>query len=196
MALNVQQAGADLMGFVFAPSKRSIEVKAAASICRKVNGVAKVGVFVNALPQRINEIAQLCQLDYVQLHGDESSFYARLIERPIIKAYKWHRQTDLAAVQNWPANWLLFDSVNDGQFGGTGQRFGWQELANQRLAVTKSLIVAGGLTPENVGDAIAILRPDGVDVSSGVETDGEKDADKIYQFIAAARAAERMMNLC
>ncbi len=186
-AQTAQESGADLIGFVFADSRRQIDVAKAASICKSVAGPGKVGVFVNQPLAEVNTIAAQCQLDYIQLHGDESAEYRRNLIRPLIRAVRVSPGFNPAELQTKTDSWLLLDSFVVGQPGGTGVTFDWQAIERPR----QKFFVAGGLNADNVADAIRILRPDGVDVSGGVETDGVKDLEKIRQFIAAARAAER-----
>ena len=189
------QAGADLVGFVFAPSRRRIDPATAAAISSSIIGPAKVGVFVDQPLNEVREIADHCRLDYIQLHGEESPEYSRSLNRPVIRACRIDSAFDPEQWATYPAEYLLFDSFVPGQAGGTGTAFDWRETCGRIRHSQQKFLVAGGLTPENVADAIRILNPDGVDVSGGVETDGVKDPDKIRKFIATARnAAERMQS--
>ena len=191
-AQTVAEYGADLIGFVFADGKRKIDVATAAAISAAVPGPGKVGVFVNQPLSEVLEIADRCRLDYLQLHGEEGPDYCRALNRPVIRACRVGPNFTPAAIANYPAEYLLFDSFVPGQAGGTGISFDWQTFRLRIGRPRQKILVAGGLTPDNVSEAIRILRPDGVDVSGGVETDGEKDLDKIRRFITAARlAAER-----
>ena len=185
------ESGADLIGFVFAASRRQIDVVTAAKICRSVARPGKVGVFVNQPLDEVNAIAAQCQLDYIQLHGDESAEYRRNLNRPLILAVRVGPNLNPAALETDAGSWLLLDSLVAGQQGGTGIAFDWQATRKLIGRPRQKFFVAGGLNAANVANAIRILRPDGVDVSGGVETDGIKDPEKIRQFIAAARAAER-----
>lgn len=191
-ALVAAESGADLIGFVFAASKRQIDVATAAAISTAVKGPGKVGVFVNQPLSEVLEIADRCRLDYLQLHGEESPDYCRSLNRPVIRAYRVGPDFAPAAVADYPADYLLLDSFVPGQPGGTGLTFDWHTVSLRIGRPRQKFLVAGGLTPENVAEAIRILNPDGVDVSGGVETDGVKDSGKIRRFITAARtAAER-----
>ena len=194
-AIAARDFGADLIGFVFAASRRQIDVAAAAEICHAVPGTAKVGVFVNQPSIDVNAIAEQCQLDYIQLHGDESAEYRRSLTRPLIQAVRVGPDFNPSTLETKNDSWLLLDSFVTGQQGGTGVPFDW--LATRQLIgrPRQKFFVAGGLNAANINDAIRILRPDGIDVSGGVETEGVKDPEKIHQFIAAARAAERT-HLC
>jgi phosphoribosylanthranilate isomerase len=190
-AQTAEQAGADLIGFVFAESRRKTGVALAANISSAVPGPGKVGVFVNQKITEVREIADRCRLDYIQLHGGESQEYCRALNRPVIRALRVGFDFTPAVVAACTEEWLLLDSFVPGRPGGTGIAFDWEEARKRIGQPPQKFLVAGGLTPENVSEAIRILRPDGVDVSGGVETDGAKDNEKIRNFIAAARAAER-----
>ncbi len=190
-ALAAREFGADLIGFVFAASRRQIAVASAASICKSVCGPGKVGVFVNQPLDEVNSIAEQCQLDYIQLHGDESAEYHRSLNRPLIRVVRVGPGFNPAAIEIDTDSWLLLDSFVAGQQGGTGIAFDWQSTRRLIGRPRQKFFVAGGLNAVNVTEAIRILRPDGIDVSGGVETDGVKDPEKINRFIAAARSAER-----
>nr|WP_093793728.1 phosphoribosylanthranilate isomerase [Sporomusa acidovorans] len=192
-ALAAKNFGADLIGFVFADSKRQITPKQAQAISLQVPGIKKVGVFVNAPLGEVQTVAKECQLDYVQLHGDESPEYCRQVGYPVIKAFPIKPGVSGAAFKDYQAAWTLFDSFSVRQQGGTGRPFDWRQAQILAMQAPRPLLVAGGLTADNVAAAIQILKPDGVDVSGGVETDGVKDAAKIERFIAAVR---QRGNLC
>ena len=195
-AQTAAESGADLIGFVFADSKRKIDVATAAAISVAVKGPGKVGVFVNQPLSDVLEIADRCRLDYLQLHGEESPDYCRSLNRPLIRACRVGPDFTPATVADYPADYLLLDSFVPGQPGGTGIPFDWHAASLRIGRPRQKFLVAGGLTPENVPDAIRILNPDGVDVSGGVETDGVKDPDKIRRFIAAARSAAERRPSC
>lgn len=184
-----KEAGADWLGFVFADSRRKVAVETVQNIAAQIDGIAKVGVFVNASLADVHEIAGNCRLDYVQLHGDETPEYCRQVRYPVIKAIRVDDRFAKEAVAGYQVDWLLLDSFAPGQYGGTGKTFCWEKTRQAINELAAPVIVAGGLTPENVAQAIAALAPKGVDVSGGVETDGAKDDEKIYRFIAAARQA-------
>ncbi len=200
-------AGANALGFVFAPSPRRVEVRAAAEIIVGLpGGVEKVGVFVNEEPARVAGIAEQVGLTGVQLHGDEpashlAEFRRALGERRIIKTL--HAPELLAAGQEGLAPYLatrhrydaiLLDSGSAARPGGTGVPFAWEKalpLAKAIRVMNIRLIIAGGLTAENVGEAIRMFAPWGVDVVSGVETaPGQKDEIKLREFIAAVAQAQ------
>ena len=178
------------MGFVFASSKRRITLEQARKISRQVSGIKKVGVFVNAPLREVQSVARECQLDYVQLHGDESPTYCRQVGYPVIKAFRIRADCNVRTFDGYQAAWTLFDSFSAGQQGGTGIAFDWQQAQKLVQQAPRPLMAAGGLTPDNVVEAIQILKPDGVDVSGGVETNGVKDIEKIERFVAAVRGNE------
>lgn len=138
----------------------------------------------------VQEIARRCKLDFVQLHGNESPEYCRLVKVPVIKAVRVGANFHPVALTAYDVEWILFDSFVPGQQGGTGITFDWQQAQIMRQQIKKPLFVAGGLTAENVGEAIRILSPEGIDVSGGVETNGRKDIEKIKQFLITARRAK------
>jgi phosphoribosylanthranilate isomerase len=185
------QAGADALGFIFfQKSPRYIEPKAAAQIASQVAGsVLKVGVFVDENFETMEGIARQCGLDRLQLHGNESREICVSLRTPVIKAFRVQDVNSLAPLRDYKVPAFLLDSYVAGQLGGTGAKFNW-DLAIQAKAFGTPIILAGGLTSENVGDAVAKVRPYGVDVSSGVErAPGKKDHAKVREFIRRARAA-------
>jgi len=200
-ALAAVEAGADFIGLVFAPSKRQVTPTKAceiASAVKKSSDATKVvGVFVNAPASQVNEIADFCALDWVQLSGNESWEYCREVVEPVIKAIRIGQQSpeelyaelsaggELLPLQRFIT---LLDSQIEGKYGGTGESFNWN-IARQ-VAKRFPIIIAGGLDPENVARLIETVRPWGVDVSSGVETNGLKDASKIRAFVKAVRSTQ------
>ena len=200
-ALAAVQAGVDFIGLVFAPSQRQVSPALAreiASAVKKSSDATKVvGVFVNAPSSQVNELADFCALDWVQLSGDESWEYCRKVVRPVIKAIRIDRQSpeelnaDLSSGSRLlPAQGFitLLDSRVEGKYGGTGESFNWNLV--QKVAKGFPVIIAGGLDPKNVTRLIKRVAPWGVDVSSGVETGGVKDTFKIKAFIGAVRRAD------
>lgn len=187
-ALAAEEAGADYIGFVFAEkSRRFIAPKAAQEIVRELRRAQKVGVFVDAPMDEVNAIAALVGLDYVQLHGHETAETARGSERPVIKAYRYGDDFDVDAANKYPAEIILVDSYLQGAAGGTGTVFAWQEAAREIARITKPVLIAGGITAEKVGEAAVIFHPFGVDVSGGLEEQGEKSEEKIRAFMEAVR---------
>jgi phosphoribosylanthranilate isomerase len=189
-------AGADALGFVFcAGSPRLVAPPLVAEITRHLPGrVLRVGVFLDAAPTTILHTVSACGLDAVQLHGDESpEFCDALAPFPVWKAFRVRSRDmlqQLAAYRDVTAAWLL-DGHVEGQAGGTGATFNW-DLALEAKQLAHPIVLAGGLTPENVAEAVRQVRPAAVDVSSGVESvPGKKDADKVRRFIAAVRSVGR-----
>jgi phosphoribosylanthranilate isomerase len=210
-ALAAVEAGADLIGLVFAPSKRLVDVELAKEIVTSVKGqkelnkrvdqqIITVGVFVNTPAAEVNRVAEYCNLDRVQLSGDEPWDYLRAIERPVIKAVRVrrHQRSEDVLAELAPGEQLqgsdliyLLDCHIAGSYGGSGQAFDWKVA--QDAAERFSVIIAGGLSAENVGEAIRIAGPWGVDVSSGIESEGIKDITKIKAFIAAVRHTDQAL---
>lgn len=191
-ALTAVAAGADALGFMFyPPSPRYLTVDAARAITRELPPfVARVGVFVDADEDRIVETVKRVGLDTVQLHGSESAeFAARLTGCRVIKAMRMEGPAALERLAGFREfSWLL-DSYVAGSFGGTGQTFNW-DLACEAVRRGGRVILAGGLTVDNVARAVAAVGPYAVDVSSGVEVSpGRKDPAKVREFIAAAKGA-------
>ncbi|PLS16532.1 phosphoribosylanthranilate isomerase [Bacillus sp. M6-12] len=182
-------AGADMLGFVFAQSKRKITPEQAKAIIEKIPAhVKKTGVFVNEELDIIEETVRTAGLDYVQLHGDESAAFAQKITVPVIKAFGIENKSDLNKASMFETDFYLFDSPKGKYRGGNGTSFDWAVLEENDFPKDKT-ILAGGLTPENVKEAILRVRPVAVDVSSGVETNGIKDRAKIILFIEEAKLA-------
>lgn len=188
-ALFAARAGADALGFVFAPGRRQVTPAQAKEIIRALPpGVEKIGVFVDAPLRELQETARFCRLDTVQLHGAESPEYCRLAGLPVIKAFRVGEGDWAGTVGRYAVKAVLLDTCEPGRAGGTGQTFDW--LLAGKLAYAGGIILAGGLNAQNVQEAIRIAQPDGVDVSSGVETDGRKDRAKIEEFIKKAKEKE------
>ena len=192
--------GADFIGLVFADSRRRVTPEKAVEIThhllRQPRRPKLVGVFVNEPAYEVNRIAEYCRLDRVQLSGDEDDDYCARIERPVIRAVRIDEGTAVdevaAGIIRAPAGRIhLLDARVEESYGGTGERFDWRLLEGFQPEL--SLMVAGGLTPENVGELIRRYRPWGVDVSSGVEKNGHKDPARILAFIRAAREAEAVL---
>ena len=187
-ALTAIAAGADALGFVFhEPSPRHVFPEQAAAIIRALPPfVQAVGLFVNADIDGVNDVADLCRLDLVQLHGDEAPEYCDRVERRVVKAFRVQDISSLEPMKRYRVAGYLLDAYSPTVYGGTGLTFNWEvaRVATQYGTV----ILAGGLTPENVGQAVQAAVPYAVDVSSGVEAEpGKKDPDKVRQFIRAAK---------
>ncbi len=176
--------GAGALGFVFWPkSPRFVDPYRARGIVRSLPPfVSAVGVFVNQDVDYVNGVATLAGLTAVQLHGDETQEYAALVRRPVIKAVAVGNGMSTDA---WPAHYtLLADAHDPEQRGGTGRVVDWQRVA--AMAASRRTLLAGGLTPENVRDAVAAVRPFGIDVSSGVEdAPGVKNRERLRSLFAA-----------
>ncbi len=188
------QAGADAVGFVFCPtSPRAVDVATARTISQALPPfVSRVGVFVDAAREDMARIADQVGLDLVQLHGCESPDEAATAPRRVIKALHVGKDLDpnQASAFKDQAAAVLLDAASQQAAGGTGQCWDWSKARPFRSQIAH-LIIAGGLNAENVGMAIGTLRPDGVDVSSGVESSpGRKDAAKMRAFVEAVRKAE------
>ena len=191
-ALAAVEAGADALGFMFyEPSVRHITAAQAAPILHALPAlVSKVGVFVNPTEEFVRRTLDQCALDALQFHGGESPAFCRQFRPKIIKAFRVQTAESLLATKEFPTETWLLDSHVPGQPGGTGARFNW-EIARQAVAAGGRILLAGGLTPQNVGEAVRLVRPYGVDVSSGVESaPGRKDPAKVRAFIRAARGVE------
>ncbi|WP_335872832.1 phosphoribosylanthranilate isomerase [Bacillus sp. 2205SS5-2] len=190
-AKSAQTAGADMIGFVFARSRRQISLDEAAMIVTELDSSMKtVGVFVNAPYEEVNHIAHTAGLDYVQLHGQESEEYRKKVKFPVINAVSVKEEVDLQQVDDSNCEYLLFDGAR----AGSGQVFQWNLL--QTFSGTKTkLILAGGLSPDNVSEAIKSVKPDMVDVSSGVEMNGKKDAALMSDFVKRAHASFRQLTI-
>lgn len=178
-------AGAWAVGEVFAPSSRQITPQTAADINRQLGShLCKVGVFVNEAPAVVNEIAARCHLDMIQLHGFETPEYIKLLNRPVIKAFPVKTGFKWPEPAQWPVYAFLFDAYAPQRAGGTGQTFTWDLIKG----FPAPFIVAGGLNPDNVKNAITTLSPLAVDVSSGVECPGQgKSFTLIKKFIGQVR---------
>jgi phosphoribosylanthranilate isomerase len=196
------KAGADFLGVVFAKSRRQVTADRALEIVEAVKLIDPqpevVGVFVNAPAAEVNRTAHGCRLDAVQLSGDETIEYALGIERPVIKVIHVSPGTTvtqvLTEVERWyeamqrPDFHCLLDTAGDDMRGGTGKMFD-RSIAKE-VAFHYPVIIAGGLNVENVGELVRDVKPWGVDVSSGVETEGRKDMKKIETFIREVWNAE------
>jgi phosphoribosylanthranilate isomerase len=185
------EAGADALGFNFWPkSARYVEPRIARDLIRELSPIAcTVGVFVNEEADRILDLAGELRLNAVQLHGDETpEFCDRLRPLRIVKAIRVGHDFDLGLLQKYRADMVLLDSNIEGSYGGTGKRFDWRvAIEAKRFA---PIILAGGVTEENVWEAITEVKPAAIDVCSGVEAEpGRKDLDKLRRFMAIVAQA-------
>ena len=189
-AVRASELGADFLGFIFVPgSKRCISADDAAAIATRVRALPQspklVGVFVDESVETIRETARRVGLDFVQLHGTETDEDIQALELPSIKAYRVGDA--LPDTTSCPtAEWLLFDTYEERRIGGTGRRFDWSLLA--MYPRTKPFLLAGGLDPDNVAAAVSLVRPDAIDIASGVESEpGVKDHEKLERLFERVR---------
>ena len=185
------EAGADAVGFVFCEkSPRRVAVETAAEINGRLPPhLMRVGVFVDSPADFVAAAIQRCGLTLAQFHGQETPEFCAQFGVMTMKAFRVQDAAALEEIAAYRVDAILLDSYVKGQLGGTGANFNW-DLALEAKKFGKPIFLAGGLTPENVAEAIRLTQPFGVDVSSGVEqSPGKKDPDKVRRFIAAARAA-------
>lgn len=185
-------AGADALGLVFhAPSVRNVDVETAAAIVRSLAPlVTTVGLFVDPSAEQVEAVLERCALDCLQFHGGESPEFCRSFGRPYLRAVSMRPDLDVPAVirAHDGARAFLFDAWREGVAGGTGETFAWERIP----PMERPWLLAGGLTPLNVGEAVRRVHPPAVDVSGGVERErGVKDPQLIRAFIAAVRRADR-----
>lgn len=182
------EAGADALGFVFYPSSpRCVSVEKARDIIKRLPPyVTTVGVFADQDEKTIQDAVSACGLDIIQLQGKESPEFCERLGLRVIKAIRVKDRASLQGMERYHVRAYLLDTYRKGIPGGTGESFDWA-IAGEAKKHGR-IILAGGLTPENVAEAIDKVQPYAIDVSSGVETSpGKKDAHKTRRFIAAAR---------
>ena len=189
-ALAAASSGADAIGLVFAESPRKVSLEEAREIAAALpEGVLKVGVFVNEEPEEVLRIAREVGLDYVQLHGDETPETVTFLREggvKVMKALRVRDEDSLAAVEGYGADLVMLDAWNEKARGGTGERFDWA-LAKS-LRGRGNIVVSGGLSPENVREAISFFEPYGVDASSSLEeAPGKKNEERVRRFVSAAK---------
>jgi phosphoribosylanthranilate isomerase len=183
-------AGCDALGFVFyKKSSRYIKPQRAKDIVKQLpKRIIKVGVFVNSKEKTIKDIAKSCKLDILQFHGDESPEFCRNFKGyKIIKAFRVKQVVDLEKVLKYKTFAYLFDTFTKFKIGGTGKKFDWK-LIRHIGKIKRPIFLSGGLTAQNVKQALEAVKPHWVDVSSSVEIKpGEKDHKKIQEFIRLAK---------
>jgi phosphoribosylanthranilate isomerase len=200
-ALVARENGASFLGFVFVHGvRREVSLDFAIQIINEYrsesgsNGPALVGLFANQPIEEVNEIISKCELDYAQLCGDEDKFYWDEVDAEVIKQVKVDLGVKSKLINSdldniFGAGYLpLLDKYEKGTLGGTGKTFDWNAI--EQFNLPGRFLLAGGLAPENVLQAIRISHPWAVDVSTGVETDGVKDAGKIFAFAAAVNSTK------
>ena len=192
-ALVAVEEGADAVGFIFyKKSPRSVTMKTVREIVLELPPfVDTVGVFVDETAEQINKIADYCNLDIIQLHGDESPTFCKRIRRKVIKAFRIKDMQSVKKISSFQVSGFLLDTFSENLHGGTGKVFDW----NLVLPAKKfgPVIMAGGLTPNNVQQAVRQVRPYGVDVCSGVESEpGIKDHKKVRAFLKNAKAGRKI----
>ncbi|TNF47653.1 phosphoribosylanthranilate isomerase [bacterium] len=182
--------GVDLLGFNFVPvSRRYLNPYTARNIIDSLPPfISKVGIFADEDLAVVNDLADFLDLDAAQLHGTEDEVYCRRVKIPVVKAIHVDSPHDLVDLERYQVSGFLLDTKVEGELGGTGQTFPWKYAID--LCRRQRVIVAGGLTPDNVGEAVRTLSPYGVDTASGVEiSPGIKDTELMEQFVRAARCA-------
>jgi phosphoribosylanthranilate isomerase len=194
-AMHAAQAGADAIGLIFyAPSPRAVTLQQAIAVRDALPPfMSTVALFVNAARSDVNEVCESLNPSLLQFHGDEDRDYCASFSRPYLKAIRVGasmKADDLVQLQIEfsTAKALLLDTLSVGQYGGTGESFNWDVIPK---SLREKIVLSGGLTPANVGEALRKIRPWAVDVSSGVESEkGIKDPEKILAFMSAVRLAD------
>lgn len=178
----------DYIGFVFAKSKRQVTVEQAKVLAQSIpEPIQKVGVFVNETVENMLHIAKEVPLDVIQLHGQETQQVVEALKPyTTIKAISVRTKEDVQKAAQYNVDYYLFDAPGIEYEGGSGNTFDWTLLENTKIN-RQNIILAGGLTPENVGRAIEQVEPYGIDVSSGVEIDGQKDEMRMRAFMNQTR---------
>lgn len=195
-AARAADQGADYIGFIMSQRFwRYVEPDTVRRICRQVPRPAKVGVFVDEPVERIARLAEYCKLDFVQLHGHEDREYAGRLRQllraksphtGIIKAFRYGEDFSVQAADKYPSDMVLIDSYSQNAEGGSGIAFAWHRAAEEIRQVEKPCLIAGGISSGNVREAIEIFRPYGVDVSSALERNRQKQEDLIREFLQEA----------
>lgn len=187
-ALFCVEHGADALGFVFyEKSPRYISPERAREIISELPPfTVNVGLFVNETSERVNEISESLKLDALQFHGDEDSYYVNGFNKKVIKAFRVKESIDKINFTDYNVDAYLLDSHSDEVYGGSGTNFQWELIKGHDFK--RPIILAGGLTLDNIVDAVNTVKPYAVDVSSGVEKDkGIKDHEKVKKFIIRAK---------
>ncbi len=178
----------DYAGFIFCPSKRQLDVDKASSLCASLDDrIKRVGVFVNQNRRFIERAREECSLDVLQMHGDEAPDQCMHEGCEVWKAIRVRNSASILLAEAYTTDRILFDAYDKDAYGGSGKEFNWELLSLYKEK--ERMILAGGLSPENIEAAVSEVRPYAVDVSSGVETEGRKDFEKVKLFIERARRA-------
>jgi phosphoribosylanthranilate isomerase len=176
----------DYAGFIFCPSKRHVDIRKALKLCGALDSrIKKAGLFVDQDRGFIEEARKQCGLDVLQLHGNEAPEDCVYEGCEVWKAVRVKSAASIALAYSYDTDRILFDAYDENAYGGSGKAFNWELL--QMFIDKGRIILAGGLSQENVNKAVRFVRPFAVDVSSGVETDGKKDFEKVKLFIKNAR---------
>ncbi len=183
----IAASGADSIGFVFAPSPRRIDIRTARRLGQIAANVTRVGVFVNEDIERVDHIRNFCNLDIIQLHGNESPDYCKRLGGTVIKAFRLRDAAVLQQIQHYSMVWkVLVDAFVPGTAGGTGKRISDDLLCG--IAVPEDAIVAGGICRDNVKEILTLIKPFGLDISSGVEkSPGIKDETKMSRLTSLVK---------
>ena len=192
-AIDAAYLGADALGFVFySGSKRYIDPGAASKIIKSLPPfITPVGVFVNEDKKRIQEVKSVSGIDLVQIHGDEDPDFCNSLGMKYIKACRVTDRDSLENIRYYNTSFILLDSHSEDSYGGTGRTFNWKDASSYNF-FGKSIILSGGLNSDNVRNAINLVNPYAVDVSSGVESaPGIKDHTKLKDFIEAIKNENR-----
>ena len=190
-AQEAADAGADAVGLMFYEgSPRCVSLEVAKAIVKVLPpSVARVGVFVNAEESLVRQAMRECTLNVLQFHGEESPEFCAGFGAMTLKAIRVKDESSLAELERFGTDGFLLDAFSKDARGGTGEQFNWK-LARKATECGKPIFLAGGLTAENVTEAVRVAEPFAVDVSSGVESEsGRKDAEKMRAFVAAAKGA-------
>lgn len=181
------EAGADAIGFVFAPSHREVTVEQAQKLAKLIpSSVLKMGVFVDETKEQLVKIFNEVPLDYIQYHGDETPAFIQQVGLPSIKALAIENEDDVKLAATYDVDYYLFDTPGVEYKGGSGKTFNWSLLENAGVS-KEQIILAGGLHAGNVQEALRQVNPCMVDVSSGVEIEKQKDTERIQTFIHTAK---------
>jgi phosphoribosylanthranilate isomerase len=184
------ESGADAFGMIFAPSPRRISFESAQEIARRVSlAIAPVAVFVNPAESEVDAVRELFPSAFLQFSGDETPEFVGRYGDYAIKAIHIDDRTTLVEerCERFPEAIVLFDARQDGMAGGTGRTFDWNQIVP--IVVKRRVVIAGGLSPENVAECVGSARPFGVDVRTGIESGGQKDPAKMREFVRAVRDA-------